>query len=127
MKCQNCQFENPEGMKFCGRCGMEIERFCPSCNFVNPPQFAFCGNCGHDLTIPSPLALKELSFEEKLEKIQRYLPKGLTEKVLSQRNKIEGERKQVAVMFCDMEGFTPLSVNRHLNLTHHRRPKLTHL
>jgi class 3 adenylate cyclase/predicted ATPase len=54
-------------------------------------------------------APKELSFDEKIDKIQRYLPKGLTEKILSQRDKIEGERKQVTVMFCDMVGFTPLS------------------
>jgi predicted ATPase/class 3 adenylate cyclase len=45
----------------------------------------------------------------KIDKIQRYLPKGLTEKILAQRDKIEGERKQVTVMFCDMEGFTPLT------------------
>ncbi|NQU15874.1 MAG: hypothetical protein HQ561_17095, partial [Desulfobacteraceae bacterium] len=51
---------------------------------------------------------KDLSFDEKIDKIQRYLPKGLTEKILGQRDKIEGERKQVTVMFCDMEGFTPL-------------------
>lgn len=52
---------------------------------------------------------KDLSFDEKLKKIQRYLPKGLTEKILSQKERIEGERKQVTVMFCDMEGFTPLT------------------
>lgn len=50
-----------------------------------------------------------LPLNEKLKKIQRYLPKGLTEKILSQREKIEGERKLVTVMFCDMQGFTPLS------------------
>jgi predicted ATPase/class 3 adenylate cyclase len=61
------------------------------------------------LSLPSEPPPKELSFDEKLEKIQRYLPKGLTEKVLSQREKIEGERKQVTVMFSDMEGFTALS------------------
>ena len=33
-------------------------------------------------------------------------PEGLTEKILSQRDRIEGERKQVTVIFCDMEGFT---------------------
>ncbi len=55
---------------------------------------------------PSP---KDLSLDEKLAKIQRYLPKGLTEKILAQRGKIEGERKQVTVLFCDMEGFTALS------------------
>jgi hypothetical protein len=60
-----------------------------------PPQFLFCGKCAHNLTLPSEASPKDLSFDEKLDKIQRYLPKGLTEKVLSQRDKIEGERKQV--------------------------------
>ena len=43
------------------------------------------------------------------EKIQKYLPGGLTQKILEQKGKIEGERKQVTVMFCDMVGFTSLS------------------
>jgi class 3 adenylate cyclase len=61
------------------------------------------------LSLPSEPTPKALSFDEKLDKIQRYLPKGLAEKILSQRDRIEGERKQVTVMFCDMEGFTHLS------------------
>jgi len=69
----------------------------------------FCMECGHNLILPSEPSPKDLSFDEKLDKIQRYLPKGLTEKILSQRDRIEGERKQVTVMFCDMEGFTNLS------------------
>ena len=109
MKCSKCQFENPEGMTFCGQCGAKLERVCLNCNFSNPPQFKFCGKCGSDLIIVSAPAFKELSFDEKLTKIQKYLPKGLTEKILSQRDGIEGERKQVTVMFCDMEGFTPMS------------------
>jgi class 3 adenylate cyclase/tetratricopeptide (TPR) repeat protein len=58
------------------------------------------------LTTPQEPVVKELSFDEKIDKIQRYLPKGLTDKILSQKDKIEGERKQVTVMFCDMEAFT---------------------
>ena len=108
MKCPKCQFENPEGMKFCGECGVKLEKTCPKCNSSNPPGFKFCGECGHNVTIASEPTPKDLSFEEKLDKIQRYLPKGLTEKILGQKDKIEGERKQVTVMFCDMEGFTPL-------------------
>ena len=54
------------------------------------------------------LGVKLQLHEELLEKIQQYFPKGLIEKILSQKEKIEGERKQVTVMFCDMEGFTPL-------------------
>jgi len=109
MMCQECQFENPEGMEFCVECGNKLEINCPECGFSNSPSFKFCGKCGHNLTLPSEPPPKDLSFDEKLDKIQRYLPKGLTEKILSQRNKIEGERKQVTVMFCDMEGFTNLS------------------
>ncbi len=108
MKCPKCQTENAENLKFCGECGAKLEKVCPHCNSSNPPQFKFCGECGRNLSIPSEAKPKELSFDEKLAKIQRYLPKGLTEKILSQRDKIEGERKQVTVMFCDMEGFTPL-------------------
>jgi predicted ATPase/class 3 adenylate cyclase len=54
-------------------------------------------------------APQELSFDEKITKIQKYLPKGVTEKILAQKDRIEGERKQVTVMFCDLEGFTRLS------------------
>jgi len=109
MQCPKCQFENPEGIKFCGECGAKLERLCPNCNSLSPPNFKFCGECGQKLVIPVETLPKDLSFDEKLDKIQRYLPKGLTEKILAQRDRIEGERKQVTVMFCDMEGFTQLS------------------
>jgi class 3 adenylate cyclase/tetratricopeptide (TPR) repeat protein len=109
MQCPECQTENPDTQKFCGECGAKLEKFCSGCGAKNPPQYKFCGECGHNLSLPSKPTPKDLSFDEKLDKIQRYLPKGLTEKILSQRDKIEGERKQVTVMFCDMEGYSQLS------------------
>jgi class 3 adenylate cyclase/tetratricopeptide (TPR) repeat protein len=109
MKCPKCQIENPDVANFCGECGADLERVCPKCNYLNPPQFKFCNNCGSSLIIPAKEVPRELSFDEKLAKIQRYLPKNLTQKILAQRDKIEGERKQVTVMFCDMEGFTSLT------------------
>ena len=99
MKCPACQTENPENRKFCRECQAE-----------NLPGDKFCGECGQPLTgPPSAPAPKDLSFDEKISKIQKYLPEGLTEKILSQRDRIEGEKKQVTVMFCDMEGYTSLS------------------
>jgi class 3 adenylate cyclase/tetratricopeptide (TPR) repeat protein len=86
-----------------------LELVCPSCGHAYEPDSTFCDECGHNLTTPSEPVVTDLSFDEKIDKIQRYLPKGLTEKILSQKDKIEGERKQVTVMFCDMEGFTQLS------------------
>ena len=108
MKCSECQFDNREGVKFCEECGAKLELKCPNCDANIPPGRKFCGECGQNLTLSSEPAPKDLSFDEKIDKIQRYLPKGLTEKILSQRDRIEGERKQVTVMFCDMEGFTTL-------------------
>jgi class 3 adenylate cyclase/tetratricopeptide (TPR) repeat protein len=86
-----------------------MEFHCPNCEAITPATGKFCQECAYDLRKPKTTPPKELSFDEKLTKIQKYLPKGLTEKILSQRDRIEGERKQVTVMFCDMEGFTPLS------------------
>ncbi|MGD2272792.1 MAG: adenylate/guanylate cyclase domain-containing protein, partial [Desulfobacterales bacterium] len=109
MECPKCQAENPEGANFCVECGGKLERICPDCGSGNAPSYKFCNKCGHNLRKPIEAAPKDLSFDEKLTKIQRYLPKGLTEKILSQKDRIEGERKQVTVMFCDMEGFTHLA------------------
>jgi class 3 adenylate cyclase/tetratricopeptide (TPR) repeat protein len=108
MKCPKCQTENKEGAKFCKKCGGKLELLCPTCGHTYEADSFFCSECGHPLPLPVKVIHKELSFEEKLRKIQKYLPGGLTEKILAQRGKIEGERKQVTVMFCDMEGFTPL-------------------
>ena len=109
MKCPKCQHENPSDARFCNGCGRKLDLACPECGKTNPPGSKFCNGCGHNLTLPSGPTRRELSFDEKLKKIQKYLPTGITEKILSQRDKIEGERKQVTVMFCDMESFTPLS------------------
>jgi len=49
---------------------------CPECQHENPEGAKFCNECAHDLTLPSEPAPKELSFDEKIEKIQKYLPKG---------------------------------------------------
>ena len=81
MKCSNCQHENLETANFCNKCGTKLT-----------------------LAVPDLSAL-----EEKINKIQRYLPQGLTERILSQKSKIEGERKQITVLFCDLVGFTSMS------------------
>jgi len=109
MKCPKCQAENREGIKFCEECGARMELVCPGCGMKIPLGKNFCGECGNPLSPPSKPAPKELSFKEKFSQIQEYLPQGLTDKILAQRGRIEGERRQVTVMFCDMEGYTPLT------------------
>jgi class 3 adenylate cyclase/tetratricopeptide (TPR) repeat protein len=82
---------------------------CPKCRSENPKGSNFCNECGHGLIPISTATPKGLSFDEKIDRIQRYLPKDLSEKILSQKDKIEGERRQATIMFCDMQGSTPLT------------------
>ena len=79
MKCPKCQRENREGAMFCKRCGNRLEAACPQCGNMNEPDSTFCDKCGHDATLTREPIPPALSFEEKLDKIQRYLPGGLAE------------------------------------------------
>jgi len=108
MQCPKCQFDNREGAKFCKECGIKLETPCPKCGSIFASDSKFCDECGFQLSRPNEKAPKDSFFDEKLAKIQKYLPKGLTEKILAQRDRIEGEHKQVTVMFCDMVDFAPL-------------------
>jgi hypothetical protein len=49
MKCLKCQFENPEGAKFCVECGSKFEVPCPACGFANSPGFKFCAESGRPM------------------------------------------------------------------------------
>jgi class 3 adenylate cyclase/tetratricopeptide (TPR) repeat protein len=110
MKCPKCQAVLPDSSRFCNECGRKLDVGCPECGKANPPASKFCLECGHSLIrSQEPHVLRDLSFDEKLAKIQRYLPSGLTERILSQRDRIEGERRHVTIMFVDMKGFTPLT------------------
>jgi class 3 adenylate cyclase/tetratricopeptide (TPR) repeat protein len=108
MKCPNCGIENREGANFCIDCGNKLEITCAQCNHLNLPESKFCEKCGLKMIEPAAKSSRELSYDEKLKNIQKYLPEGLREKILSQKGRIEGERKQVTVLFADMEDFTAL-------------------
>jgi hypothetical protein len=82
---------------------------CQRCGFESPAEMHFCGKCGYELTASSDLSSQVHPLEEKLARIQRYLPGSLAKKILAQKDRIEGERRQVTIMFCDMKGFTPYS------------------
>ena len=69
MKCAKCQYENPEGLKFCVECGNKSEITCSNCGFGNPPSFKFCDECGQNITLLSEPTPKDLSFDEKMGKI----------------------------------------------------------
>jgi class 3 adenylate cyclase/ribosomal protein L40E len=100
MKCPKCQFENPEGIEFCGKCGSKLELICPKCNFSNPPDFTFCGKCA--TAFEAPKEALPIDYSEP----QSYTPKFLADKILTSRTAIEGERKVVTVLFADVANYT---------------------
>jgi hypothetical protein len=111
MRCPSCGFENPEGMNFCGRCGTKLSSRCPHCDFENPPGFAFCGKCGASLADPAPAAHSP-SLTGTTPRPQTPIPAHLAEKILHSRAALEGERKQVTVLFADLKGFMELLGDR---------------
>jgi class 3 adenylate cyclase/tetratricopeptide (TPR) repeat protein len=108
VNCPACDFENPSAMKFCGQCGAALAGGCPSCGFRNPPGFRFCGECGATLRQTSPA---EPPPERDL---RAYTPKHLAERILSSKSAMEGEHKQVTVLFADVKG--SLELSEHVNM-----------
>jgi len=64
-------------------------------------QIKFCGECGKPLSEASKLATSPDP--------RSYTPKHLAEKILTSRSALEGERKQVTVLFADVKGSVELS------------------
>ena len=104
MTCPRCQHDNSAGVKFCGECGARLASVCASCSAANPPGNRFCGECGASL-VQAPAAKKFSSPET-------YTPKHLAEKILTSKSSLEGERKQVTVLFADMKGSMELLADR---------------
>jgi class 3 adenylate cyclase len=104
MRCPNCGFENPAGMKFCGQCATPLTGPCPACGFANPPGFAYCGQCATPLTAQPPAPRPQAPLS--------YTPTYLAEKILTSKTALEGERKQVTVLFADLKGSMELLAER---------------
>ncbi len=103
MTCAQCRHENRPAAKFCENCGLALPPLCGGCGTVLRPTARFCDACGQAVTAapaPSPTAVTAPAG---------YTPKHLADKILTSRSAIEGERKQVTVVFVDCVGFTALS------------------
>jgi class 3 adenylate cyclase/tetratricopeptide (TPR) repeat protein len=104
MRCPRCGFENPTGMKFCGQCATPLTGPCPACGFANPPGFAFCGQCATPLTAGPTASRPQAPLS--------YTPSHLAERILTSKAALEGERKQVTVLFADLKGSMELLAER---------------
>ena len=78
---------------------------CPQCQHENRAAAKFCDECGHALRATAPSAPGLAAAPAPA----GYTPKHLAEKILTSRSALEGERKQVTVVFVDCVGFTAMS------------------
>src|SRR5689334_23762695 len=105
MICPKCQAENPVHAAFCDQCGARLETACPNCGESNRHGAKFCRRCGQTISdaITTPAATIP-----GVPAPDTYVPKYLAEKILASRHQLEGERKQVTVLFADIKGSTRL-------------------
>jgi class 3 adenylate cyclase len=107
MRCPRCASDTPDGSKFCVECGLPLTARCPRCGADTLPRAKFCGECGTPLTGQPPASPPALPQSPL-----RYTPDHLAEKILTSRSALEGECKQVTVLFADLKGSMELLADR---------------
>src|SRR5438094_4166923 len=105
MKCSRCQHENPPQAKFCLECGVRLALTCHKCRSELPAGAKFCLECG------APVASQAIP-EPRFRSPESYTPKHLAERILTSKSALEGERKQVTVLFADLKGSMELLADR---------------
>jgi class 3 adenylate cyclase len=106
MKCSQCHTENRDGRRFCAKCAAPLSVVCASCGFTNDPGDEFCGGCA------AHLLARPIATPPKFGSLHSYTPKHLAEKILTSKASLEGERKQVTVLFADLKGSMELLADR---------------
>jgi class 3 adenylate cyclase/tetratricopeptide (TPR) repeat protein len=105
MQCPRCQHENPPDSRFCFECGSRLALACVSCGAELPPGVKFCNQCGQPVGTRS-------TARDRATAPEVYTPKHLAEKILTSKAALEGERKQVTVLFADLKGSMELLADR---------------
>ncbi len=104
MICSRCRQENPPQAKFCLECGARLALTCAKCGTELPAGAKFCLECAY------PVGAQP--FVSRFTSPEAYTPKHLAEKILTSRSALEGERKQVTVLFADLKGSMELLADR---------------
>ena len=105
MNCPRCQHQNPPPAKFCEECATPLARACANCGSRLSPSAKFCPECAQPVAAGTAAQARFASPEA-------YTPKHLAEKILTSRSALEGERKQVTVLFADLKGSLELLADR---------------
>jgi class 3 adenylate cyclase/tetratricopeptide (TPR) repeat protein len=97
VQCPACGHLSREGARFCANCAEPLRDQvpCPSCGASNLPGQNFCDRCGARLEERRPIPAPDP---------RSYTPDHLAEKIRTAKANLEGERKQVTVLFADVKG-----------------------
>src|SRR5262245_2550497 len=104
MKCPRCQHENRSGAKFCEECASPLARTCSNCGSQLSATAKFCSECAHPIGGATP--------RDRFVSPASYTPRRLAERILTSKSALEGERKQVTVLFADLKGSMELLADR---------------
>ena len=104
VKCRRCQQENTPGANYCGHCGVEMSPHCSRCGTALSATAKFCSQCA----LPVEPARAPTRFGTP----DAYTPKYLAERILNSKAVLEGERKQVTVVFADLKGSMEMLADR---------------
>ena len=107
MTCPRCQAENRDGREFCEECGAPLGTgLCAVRRRPCAGQAKFCELCARPPVTAAPAPARDSARPES------YTPKHLAEKILTSKAALEGERKQVTVLFADLKGSMELLADR---------------
>jgi class 3 adenylate cyclase/DNA-binding winged helix-turn-helix (wHTH) protein len=96
IRCSKCGHDNGIGAKFCEECGTQLANTCASCGTQFSRTAKFCPQCAH------PTSAK--SQQSQFVSPETYTPRHLAEKILTSKTALEGERKQLTVLFAEIDG-----------------------
>jgi class 3 adenylate cyclase/tetratricopeptide (TPR) repeat protein len=106
MKCPKCQHENSADAKFCEACSAPLARLCANCACPVSATAKYCSQCGH--------ALNRVPDAIHYDSPRNYTPQHIVDKILLTKAALEGERKQVTVLFADIKGSMEAITDRDL-------------
>jgi class 3 adenylate cyclase/tetratricopeptide (TPR) repeat protein len=108
MQCRRCQAQNRHDARFCRDCGNRLGVACPSCHAPAEPGSRFCDACGTAFDGP----LDASGVPSRFATPHHYTPRHLADRILTERATVEGERKQVTILFADVKGSLELLADR---------------
>jgi class 3 adenylate cyclase/tetratricopeptide (TPR) repeat protein len=110
MDCSACGASNPSEARHCRDCGAALVLPCADCGKPVPLSNWFCGNCGAKFERGLAAGFRDEGDSPARESLAApiQLPQHLARRILDTRGLLEGERKQITVLFADIKGSTTL-------------------